>query len=88
MRSHPRGRGSSAHGTTSHTANGSQMREHLRMLNASPDARQKLASFGLQTILKRHTCAHRVQELLTICGSLDTARPPKVSPLKMAGVSA
>jgi len=31
-----------------------------------------LAAFGLQTILSRHTCAHRVAELLSICESLDS----------------
>jgi spore maturation protein CgeB len=69
-------------------AKGRQMREHLRMLQASPDVRQELASFGLRTIRKRHTCAHRVQELLTICASLDTARPSNVTRLRVAGVSA
>jgi spore maturation protein CgeB len=69
-------------------ANGNQMREHLRMLRASPDVRRRLASFGLETIRKRHTCAHRVQELLTICASLDTASPAKRPPLRVAGVRA
>lgn len=69
-------------------ANGSQMRDHLRMLKASPDVRRRLASFGLQTIHKRHTCAHRVQELLTICASLDASRPPKRPDLKVVGASA
>lgn len=33
-------------------------------------ARQQLASNGLQTIHRRHTCAHRAEELLLICGEL------------------
>jgi spore maturation protein CgeB len=69
-------------------ANGSQMREHLRMLKASPDVRQRLASFGLQTIHKRHTCAHRVAELLTICESLDVATPSRTPAKALAGAHA
>jgi spore maturation protein CgeB len=69
-------------------ANGSQMRDHLRMLEASPDLRRKLSSFGLQTIHKRHTCAHRVDELLTICASLDTAVRPKLPEAERAGAHA
>jgi hypothetical protein len=30
-----------------------------------------LALHGLQTIRERHTCAHRVDELLAICAELD-----------------
>jgi spore maturation protein CgeB len=30
-----------------------------------------LADHGRQTILARHTCAHRVDELLAICNELD-----------------
>lgn len=67
---------------------GGQMREHLRMLGANPDVRRTLASFGLQTIHERHTCAHRVEELLTICASLDTGRPPKRPDLERVGVPA
>ena len=45
---------------------GAEMRGHLRALLADPEQRQALAAHGLQTILSRHTCAHRVQELLAI----------------------
>ena len=45
---------------------GAEMRGHLRTLLADPAQRQALAAHGLQTILARHTCAHRVQELLAI----------------------
>jgi spore maturation protein CgeB len=69
-------------------ADGSQMREHLRMLNASPEVRRRLANSGLETIHERHTCAHRVEELLTICASLDTPVPSKRPDLALAGASA
>ncbi len=45
---------------------GAEMRGHLRTLLAEPERRQALAAHGLHTILSRHTCAHRVQELLAI----------------------
>jgi spore maturation protein CgeB len=56
--------------------NGAQMREHLRMLIEDPKARSQLARSGLETILSRHTCAHRVDELLAICDEIRPARRP------------
>jgi len=52
---------------------GRQMREHLRLLTADPGLARSLAEAGLRTILERHTCAHRVRELLSICGQLGRA---------------
>ena len=43
-----------------------RMRTHLRALRADPDMRQAIATRGLATIRRRHTCAHRVDELLGI----------------------
>jgi spore maturation protein CgeB len=46
--------------------NGEEMRRHLRdLLNDQAQARE-LAEHGRQTVLRRHTCAHRVDELLAI----------------------
>jgi spore maturation protein CgeB len=45
---------------------GTQMRSHLRDVLGDPDLAQRLADHGLRTILARHTCAHRVDELLAI----------------------
>jgi spore maturation protein CgeB len=45
---------------------GEEMREHLARLLADGDAREALSSRGLATILARHTCAHRADELLAI----------------------
>jgi spore maturation protein CgeB len=53
--------------------NGAQMTRHLRDLAADPQWTSGLASRGLQTILQRHTCAHRVDELLRIVTGLDSA---------------
>jgi spore maturation protein CgeB len=35
-------------------------------------ARQQLAENGLQTIRRRHTCAHRAEQLMEVCRDLDT----------------
>jgi spore maturation protein CgeB len=51
---------------------GEQMREHLRLLREDPRVARQLADHGLQTIRSRHTCAHRVDELLSICSALST----------------
>ncbi|NOK09173.1 CgeB family protein [Corallococcus exercitus] len=49
---------------------GAQMRRHLSALVADADMRHAFAEAGLRTVLSRHTCAHRVEELLGICQSL------------------
>jgi spore maturation protein CgeB len=46
--------------------NGQEMTRHLRALVNDPDLRRELAAHGLQTIRSRHTCGHRVEELLAI----------------------
>jgi spore maturation protein CgeB len=46
------------------------MRDHLRLLLSDPDFARSLAAHGLRTILERHTCAHRVNELLGIYAEL------------------
>jgi spore maturation protein CgeB len=53
---------------------GREMREHLRFLKASPEARRQFARSGLERILEHHTCSHRVAELLSIC---ETLRPDR-----------
>lgn len=50
---------------------GEEMRDHLLALSRDPALRDDLAASGLATIRARHTCAHRVDELLAIlarCG--------------------
>ena len=46
--------------------NGDEMKRHLRMLLHDRDAAQSLAEHGLRTVRSRHTCAHRVDELLNV----------------------
>lgn len=54
--------------------NGVEMQEHLRMLLSSPEAARRMAEQGRATILARHTCAHRVDQLLDIVDGLQ-AKP-------------
>jgi spore maturation protein CgeB len=49
---------------------GEAMTRHLRALGEDPDLRASLVASGLETILARHTCAHRVDELLAIVARL------------------
>jgi spore maturation protein CgeB len=52
-------------------ANGDEMREALRTLLRDRAMARELAEHGLRTILRRHTCAHRVDELLEILRGLS-----------------
>jgi spore maturation protein CgeB len=47
-----------------------EMRAHLTALHADPALRHHLIEHGLDTIRRRHTCAHRVDELLAIVGDV------------------
>lgn len=49
---------------------GAEMRRHLAALMRDEGLRRELADHGLRTIRARHTCAHRVDELLDICRAL------------------
>ncbi len=58
---------------------GASMREHMKLLANDASARSELARHGRRTILARHTCAHRVDELLGIAGELGVrVRRPSV----------
>jgi spore maturation protein CgeB len=49
---------------------GADMQRKMRTLLSDRDQATEMASHGRETILKRHTCAHRVTELLDICRTL------------------
>lgn len=51
-------------------SSGKQMRQQLQAVLNEPDLAQALSCHGRDTILRRHTCGHRVDELLRICESL------------------
>lgn len=47
---------------------GSQMKQAMRWLLADDVARRQIAANGRETVLQRHTCAHRAAQLVEICG--------------------
>jgi spore maturation protein CgeB len=49
---------------------GGEMRRHLRHLLADPAFAREVAERGRATVLARHTCAHRVDELLAVASEL------------------
>ena len=49
---------------------GAEMERHMRAIAEDADLRAALAAHGLETIRARHTCAHRVDELLAIAREL------------------
>jgi spore maturation protein CgeB len=51
--------------------NGREMKRHLRALLSDKKMARDFSEHGLQTILARHTCAHRVDELMSIVSELD-----------------
>jgi spore maturation protein CgeB len=55
--------------------NGAEMQRLLKALLQDEAMAHELAEHGRHTILRRHTCAHRVDELLAICAELDGVRP-------------
>ncbi|MBV9783376.1 MAG: glycosyltransferase [Acidisphaera sp.] len=52
---------------------GAEMRGHLNALVHDPGLRASLAASGLETIRARHTCAHRVDELLGVIAAMRSA---------------
>jgi spore maturation protein CgeB len=55
---------------------GAQMERHLAALREDAGLRQALAEHGRRTVLARHTCAHRVEELLGVCRELGVETDP------------
>ncbi|MGE5611640.1 MAG: glycosyltransferase [Bacillota bacterium] len=51
---------------------GREMKQYLRLLLNEPELAHAMALRGHQTVLSRHTCAHRVDELLTIYAELTS----------------
>lgn len=64
---------------------GLAMQRNLRSILSEPELARSLAEHGRRTILSRHTCAHRAQELLTICQQLGLC---EVASLHLATVYA
>ena len=51
-------------------SNGDEMKHAIEFLIQNPEEAAAQAQRGLQTVLARHTCAHRAQELTNICNKL------------------
>jgi spore maturation protein CgeB len=54
---------------------GAEMTAQLRRLLSEPDLAQEVSMRGRRTILARHTCAHRVDELLKVVHELGDESP-------------
>lgn len=54
--------------------NGEEMKNHLRAILKSTQLAADLAAHGRETVRSRHTCAHRVDELLEIHAELAVRR--------------
>ncbi len=59
---------------------GTKMKRYLRLVLNESEVAQSLARSGLETIRARHTCAHRVDELLAIHEELAGKGMPAVAP--------
>ena len=51
--------------------NGHEMKRHLRALLSDKKMARDFAEHGLQTVRARHTCAHRVDELMSLIAEVD-----------------
>jgi spore maturation protein CgeB len=58
---------------------GAAMRNHLEALAADADLRASLAAHGVETIRSRHSCSHRVDELLAIVDHIALPSSPGAS---------
>jgi spore maturation protein CgeB len=60
---------------------GCEIERHLVALQRDAEFARFVGANGYQTVVSRHTCGHRVQELLAIChelGADTTARKDKL----------
>lgn len=53
--------------------NTTEMTEHLNMVCEQPDRAAALGLHGRKTIARRHSCKHRVDELLAICRDIGSS---------------
>jgi spore maturation protein CgeB len=69
-------------------ADSETMTSALRRLLAEPEAAAELAAGGLETVRARHTCAHRVDQLLAICAAQGKVAATAAHAGGVAGVRA
>jgi spore maturation protein CgeB len=60
-------------------ANGAEMRAAMHLVLRDAEAANELARRGRETVLARHTCAHRVDDLLNIVRALQTYTSPSLT---------
>jgi len=58
---------------------GAEMKQHLWMILNDPAGAATLAENGLETSRSRHTCAHRVEELLGVIAEVNTTLEQKAA---------
>jgi spore maturation protein CgeB len=63
--------------------NGEQMKQLMLKILDEPIFADELARHGLETIRQRHTCAHRVDQLVEIYESQREGQPGSAAPTKM-----
>jgi spore maturation protein CgeB len=59
---------------------GAEMKRHLGALLDDPEKARALAARGRRTVLERHTCAHRVDELLALCNEIEVPAARRAAP--------
>jgi spore maturation protein CgeB len=64
---------------------GKEMKCRLQSLLSDTEARRSLATHARKTILRRHTCAHRVDELLALVNELNGPRRSSSLPGSASG---
>jgi spore maturation protein CgeB len=65
---------------------GAEMEDHLRLLLRDPPFAEALVDNGLRIVRERHTCAHRVDELLAVFTEI-TRRPGRAAEVPCASRS-
>jgi spore maturation protein CgeB len=61
---------------------GKEMEKAVRDILNDRDLAEQLSERSVKTILERHTCKHRVDELLGICNGLRLQTDPEIMPLR------
>ncbi|MDB4969000.1 MAG: hypothetical protein JWN44_4689 [Myxococcales bacterium] len=67
---------------------GAEMKRHLRAILADGAYAASLAAHGRRTILMRHTCAHRADELLAIARELGVEVAPSLRRIQPTAIGA
>jgi len=66
---------------------GDEMRRCLQMVLEDEALARRLSEHGLETICRRHTCGHRVDELMRTCAMLADSKAPSGRTVGVTGAS-